>query len=304
MGEVSSKNAAARPVDETPLDLSGDAGNADSCLEYGKPVATRSPLYDVSEFTTIDEIFLELFHTETPESDLDAETAQVSHHPGDISFSEFVSYSLLLFDAAFYRQGHLDAETSDLDAFRHYIGAGWRERRQPHPLFDVDFWERSLSDLGIEIPDQPPICAHVRDKDGWNAATHPLVDPAYYEAQLLERGLARRPDVPPLVDLLTRAEAVPCNYLFDPEFYLLQARVRGRTLSETPILHYVRNGGPAGLDPHPLFDCRFYVETYPDIAAAGYEPLRHFIEFGADEGLDPNPLFSVKHYYKDLQKTK
>jgi glycosyltransferase involved in cell wall biosynthesis len=221
-------------------------------------------------------------------------------------FEELISDLGVLFDPLFYRDRYPDIGSNDLDAFRHYATVGWREHRQPHPLFDVDYWERSLSELGIEILDQLPLHTYLRRKDTWNAATHPLIDPEYYEGQLIGRGMPRHPVRPPLVDLLTRGEMIPCNYLFDPEFYCLQARIYGVVVSETPILHYVRNRGLAGLDPHPLFNCRFYVEAHPDVVAAGNEPLQHFMQTGAREGLDPNPLFSLQYYYSSskLQSKK
>lgn len=45
-----------------------------------------------------------------------------------------------------------------------------------------------------------------------------------------------------------------------------------------------------------LFFRRFYLETYPDVAANGADPLMHYISFGAKEGRSPNPLFSETYY--------
>jgi hypothetical protein len=46
----------------------------------------------------------------------------------------------------------------------------------------------------------------------------------------------------------------------------------------------------------PYFDSAFYLEKYPDIAAAGLDPLQHFIEHGLAEGRLPNPLFDPAYY--------
>lgn len=52
-----------------------------------------------------------------------------------------------------------------------------------------------------------------------------------------------------------------------------------------------------------LFDPDWYLQSYPDVAAAGVDPLRHFLENGASEQRDPGPYFSTAHYlavYPDI----
>jgi hypothetical protein len=45
-----------------------------------------------------------------------------------------------------------------------------------------------------------------------------------------------------------------------------------------------------------LFDRDFYLQKYPDVAAAGVNPLRHYLEHGAEEGRKPHPLFDHDFY--------
>ena len=47
-----------------------------------------------------------------------------------------------------------------------------------------------------------------------------------------------------------------------------------------------------------LFDCSWYLITYPDVAAAGMDPLTHFVETGWREGRDPGPDFATSAYLK------
>ena len=44
------------------------------------------------------------------------------------------------------------------------------------------------------------------------------------------------------------------------------------------------------------FDTQFYLERYPDVAAAGLDPVHHYIEHGAAELRDPSPQFSTQQY--------
>lgn len=45
-----------------------------------------------------------------------------------------------------------------------------------------------------------------------------------------------------------------------------------------------------------LFDPRWYVTRYPDVAASGLRPLQHYLAIGAAEGRDPGPHFSSERY--------
>lgn len=45
-----------------------------------------------------------------------------------------------------------------------------------------------------------------------------------------------------------------------------------------------------------LFDSKWYLETNPDVAAAGLDPLTHFMAYGEAEGRDPSPTFSTRFY--------
>jgi glycosyltransferase involved in cell wall biosynthesis len=56
---------------------------------------------------------------------------------------------------------------------------------------------------------------------------------------------------------------------------------------------------------HELFDEKFYLLNYPDIAEAGINPLEHFFDFGFLEGRKPNFYFDPKWYldtHADVRK--
>jgi glycosyltransferase involved in cell wall biosynthesis/SAM-dependent methyltransferase len=46
-----------------------------------------------------------------------------------------------------------------------------------------------------------------------------------------------------------------------------------------------------------LFDPLWYLDRYPDVAAAGVDPLKHWLTFGMLEGRDPNPEFDTDWYF-------
>jgi hypothetical protein len=45
-----------------------------------------------------------------------------------------------------------------------------------------------------------------------------------------------------------------------------------------------------------LFDVSFYLNSYPDVRAAGIDPMRHYLDFGWKEGRDPSPSFRTIAY--------
>ncbi|HEX4179556.1 MAG TPA: glycosyltransferase [Caulobacteraceae bacterium] len=49
-----------------------------------------------------------------------------------------------------------------------------------------------------------------------------------------------------------------------------------------------------------LFDADFYLATYPDVGAAGFDPLRHYIECGDEEGRWPNAFFDPPFYRRQF----
>lgn len=60
------------------------------------------------------------------------------------------------------------------------------------------------------------------------------------------------------------------------------------------------------LDGSVYFDGGWYLQQYPDVAAAGADPIRHYLESGAEEGRDPSPRFSTRAYldrYPDVGGT-
>lgn len=53
-------------------------------------------------------------------------------------------------------------------------------------------------------------------------------------------------------------------------------------------------GGARVLDDG--FDPYFYLQTYPDIRAAGLEPYQHWLQYGASENRWPNRYFNTACY--------
>ncbi|ROQ20059.1 glycosyl transferase family 2 [Marinimicrobium koreense] len=85
--------------------------------------------------------------------------------------------------------------------------------------------------------------------------------------------------------------AIANSSWFDAQWYRDHyPEVQGSALFKlSPALHYLRVGGFEGKDPGPDFDSDWYLNTNPDVKAAGVNPLYHYILFGRSDGRRPHP---------------
>lgn len=56
-----------------------------------------------------------------------------------------------------------------------------------------------------------------------------------------------------------------------------------------------------------LFDAKWYLKTYPDVAKGGVDPAAHFATFALRERRNPGPHFDTAHYlhlYPDIEQNE
>ena len=82
---------------------------------------------------------------------------------------------------------------------------------------------------------------------------------------------------------------------FDVAWYQEQYSIAAE--EQCLLSHYLRNHLQGVMTPHPLFDAEFYLETNPDVKAAGLDPFEHFIRFGWREGRAPFAGFEPAFYW-------
>ena len=132
-------------------------------------------------------------------------------------------------------------------------------------------------------------------------------------------------------------ELAEMNILFDQRYYVEQLKNSDRTLPASALTHYRQEGWKLGLNPHPLFDTRFYLQqvgetittdplthflgegrarltsphplcdiayctqTRPDVIKDGQHPLLHYLQLGYREGISLSPLFDVQYYASQVK---
>lgn len=80
--------------------------------------------------------------------------------------------------------------------------------------------------------------------------------------------------------------------LFDASYYLGQLP----DIVESPLGHYLEFGWKLNLNPHPLFDTRYYLALYGSEVLTN--PLHHFLTIGRYREYEVHPIFDVARYSK------
>lgn len=198
-----------------------------------------------------------------------------------------------LFDAHYYHVANPDVTAAGLDPLVHYLQHGATEARNFNRLFDVDFYRHQAAAAGRPC-DGNPLVHYLTVGAAAGLSPHPLFDSASYAAAIPE---LRVHGIDPLRFYLTvghRSRLDP-HPLFDADWYLKQAPEAAAS-GMNALEHYIRIGSAQGRDPHPLFSTRWYLKCYPDVARSGMNPLVHYLCTGAEEGRDPHPLFQTRWY--------
>lgn len=85
--------------------------------------------------------------------------------------------------------------------------------------------------------------------------------------------------------------------IFDAKYYLR----RYPDIAEAgvdPLAHFLSTGWAEGRNPCALFDTELYLERNPDVALVGMNPLVHYVRHGAREGRTASLLFDSERYLR------
>lgn len=194
------------------------------------------------------------------------------------------------FDAAYYRAVNPELAEAGADPLAHYVATGWREGRDPSPLFSTRHYLQANPDVAAQGIEPFWHYLAVGRYEG-RGRIPPLFDPAFYAA--VYPGI-RAPTAAAHYAGSGAAEGHSPSPLFDVAFYRAQLPP-GPERRADPLEHYLEGGWRRGLSPHPLFDPAFYVAQLADDART-IPPLAHYVAIGWRQGLAPHLLFDPEHY--------
>lgn len=189
-----------------------------------------------------------------------------------------------------YRTRHPDVAATDTDPARHYLTHGWRELRNPHPLFDAGWY--LLENADVFAVKAEPLLHYLRFGAAEGRQPNPGFDGRWY--------LERNPDVAaagvnPLVHYIRHgaAEGRWPHPLFDAAWYGERYGIEPAQ-PWSALAHYVQTGHAQGLMPNALFDPLWYRAVNPDVGAADLDPVAHYLTLGWRDGREPGPDFQAR----------
>jgi hypothetical protein len=191
-----------------------------------------------------------------------------------------------LFDVDWYRGKYLEENASSACAFVDYLSYRGANTRNPHPLFDIKYIENRY---GFAFPKETSaleyFCSQREDID-----TCPLFDSKLYRYQV-ENESHRILTEPSLIDYLRRGYKdllVRPNILFDPKTYIDHNKLE---LSGPALTHYALYGDRAGLRTHDHFDAGIYNSNRTD--AKQTTAIEHFFVSSPRERVISTRYFSA-----------
>jgi glycosyltransferase involved in cell wall biosynthesis/LmbE family N-acetylglucosaminyl deacetylase len=200
-----------------------------------------------------------------------------------------------LFDGHWYFMRYPEVLLQGYRPSYHWVTMGWREGRNPHPVFDTTWYLANCKgEIGV---DTDPLLHYLEHGHRYRCSPHPIFDPEWY--------LLQSPDIVgkkinPLVHFLhsgTVTKRSP-HPLFDSLWYLQQNQDVDQN-GVNPLLHYLYSGAKEGRRPHPLFDSNWYLMQYPGVVEMGDNPLEHYLRHSNAERLSPHPLFDGVWYLRE-----
>ncbi|MDQ0512170.1 hypothetical protein [Ancylobacter amanitiformis] len=212
-----------------------------------------------------------------------------------------------LFDAAYYRAQNPDIASTiarnERDALVHFCRAGWREGRDPNPLFNVKWYLETNGD--VVATGLNPVIHYATS--GWREGRDPgpafsvsyylrsnpdVLDTGLEPLQhYLERGRAegRRPHpagtAPAATSPVEAAEPVPVTAEAPDETPPDEAPpASGDAAPALPAAAAADGGLRRIMDRAGLFEPEVYLDLHPDVRADGEDAWDHFVRFGMAEG--------------------
>lgn len=177
-----------------------------------------------------------------------------------------------LFDEDHYRDQLSEPVEGDL--LEHYLQSGWRQGLNPSASFDTEYYLAANPDVAQR--GMNPLLHFVRHgrAEGRRTACPPG-----------EQSVSRSANTGTASASATELEAVPADdpaaAFFNPAYYA--AQLESVPTGVSLYRHFLDSGWRQRLDPSPHFSTAYYLETNPEVAAAGINPFLHWVNYGRHE---------------------
>ncbi len=198
------------------------------------------------------------------------------------------------FDTKYYLKQNPDVAASGQNPLVQYETVGWKQGRDPSLMFSDSKYLAANPDVAAANID--PLQQYIQAGQaqgratfltGGTAAADPLVNAAYYDAQLgatlIPAGAAGAQQAAASYAATGWQKGLNPDAWFDTNYYLAH-NPDVAAAHVNPLLQYETVGWTQGRDPSALFSTNKYIAAYADIAAAHVNPLLHYVNIGQSEG--------------------
>lgn len=238
------------------------------------------------------------------------------------------------FDRSYYIKTYPDVAEVGADPFSHYMSHGWREGRNPSPVFHTLFYkDRNLRGMKFENP----LLHYKKNRATGKLYIYPESNDELIEIQKsvirghFDENFYREKYLVQPCDALDhylrigwREGCEPNRSFSTPDYFRAHPHIAA--LNVSPFYHFittkegdtpiVKAGPPAGraATRHDRaqtiktiaseFDADLYLRENSDVRDAGMHPLLHYVDYGWREGRNPSKLFWTSYYratYEDVR---
>lgn len=208
-----------------------------------------------------------------------------------------------LFDNKFYLLSYSDLLEGGVKPVNHFLNHGAKEYRNPSVYFDTQFYLNEYED--VSQSNMNPLLHYIlygRNELRAINSTHAeeindldknieiilnsgLFDVDFYVQNYLEQEVTEKEAIKHYL-VEGSIKNYSANKIFDEEYYNRVA-LSGfplKTIRESSLLHYIREGEALGLSVSDKFNCKEYLDANSDLKKWDKSLLSHYIRFGMNEG--------------------
>lgn len=195
-----------------------------------------------------------------------------------------------LFSCTHYLDKYADVQAAAVNPVVHYLKIGGREDRQPHP-FVSPIWLRDR--LTGDFPQDNPLLAYIESKPDFGP--RPIFDIALMRSELELPEAASAYDVMAAYALTNFNDQIQINTFWDPGF--VRHNLQGITTYRN-LFSAWESEAPGRASPHPMFDRDFVWKRYPftQDGDAELSTLEKLLNFEFWNSVAFSDMFDAKFY--------
>ncbi|MER2267824.1 glycosyltransferase family protein [Methylobacterium oxalidis] len=187
-----------------------------------------------------------------------------------------------VFDINFYAKNFKNRSKFPTNLLLHYVNVGWEENLNPSAAVHVAYYKQQAREKGIDLTVEP-FQHYVEGGFRSNLSLNTYFDNDWYWNTYLNEGAS---SMSPFEHFLFYGSAAKLNPA--PFFSVQKVEADSgqpiATSLEAIAAYEAASEKGMPIDPHPLFDERYYKKLYADVSENKMTAAQHFICYGVSEG--------------------